>query len=77
MNADDILRVIQKGFTLIEAFRQTAESLSPALKAMYELVEKQRSGAEVSEAELKAVEDTLDEQLNIFNEPLPDDESES
>lgn len=72
MNAEKVLELVAKGIALIEAYRQTLESLSPAIKAIYDLVEKQKSGAAVSEAELKAVEDVLDAQLMAFNAPLPE-----
>lgn len=72
MNAQAVLELVAKGMALIEAYRSTLETLSPAIKAIYDLVEKQKSGAEVTDAELKAVEDVLDAQLLAFNAPLPE-----
>lgn len=73
MNAERILEVIGKGFTLLEALRQTAEAASPAIKALYELMEKQKDGATITAEELARVEGILDAQLAAFNEPLPED----
>lgn len=73
MNATQILEVIAKGFTLIEALRQATEAASPAIKAVYDLIDKYKSGTVITEADLIAVEQVLDEQLTAFNEPLPED----
>jgi hypothetical protein len=71
MNAQQILDVIAKGFTLIEALRQATEAATPAIKALYDLIEKQKSGAIITEVDLARVEAILDAQLDAFNTPLP------
>ena len=73
MNAQAILDVIAKGFTLIEALRIATETASPAIKAIYQLIENHRAGNDITPEELARVEAILDEQLAQFNEPLPDD----
>lgn len=73
MNAEKILEIIAKGFTLIEALRAATEAASPAIRAMFELIEKNQSGAEVTEEDLAKVEAELDSQLAAFNAPLPED----
>ena len=44
-----------------------------AIKAVYDLIDKEKSGTVITEADLIAVEQVLDEQLTAFNEPLPED----
>jgi len=73
MNAEKILELIAKGMVLVEAIRAATEAASPAIKALTELIEKNSSGEEITEADLKRVEDLLDEQLNEFNSPLPEE----
>jgi hypothetical protein len=73
MNADKIIELVAKGMVLIEAVRQASEAASPAIKALAALVEKNSTGGTITEAEVKAVEDLLDQQLNDFNSPLPED----
>jgi hypothetical protein len=73
MNAEKILELVAKGMVLIEAIRQASEAASPAIKALAALVEKNSTGGAVTDADLKAVEDLLDQQLNDFNSPLPED----
>lgn len=72
MNADKILEIIAKGFVLIESLRQATEAASPAIKAIYELIEKNKSGVPVTEADLARVSAILDDQLGLFNKPLED-----
>lgn len=73
MNAQQVLDVISKGYTVIEALRQAFQTASPAIKATLELIEQYKSGAEVSPEELARIERVLDEQLDLFNQPLPED----
>lgn len=73
MNAQQVLDVISKGYTVIEALRQAFQTASPAIKATMELIEHYKSGAEVSPEELARIERVLDEQLDLFNQPLPED----
>lgn len=70
MNIDKIMEVMAKGFTLVEALRQAAETAAPALKAMMDLVEKAKTDGSVSDEELAEVEAVLDQQLDIFNRPI-------
>lgn len=70
MNAMQILEIMAKGMALIEALRIATEAASPAIKAMYELMEKSKTGVEITEEELAAVETTLDAALDEFNAPL-------
>lgn len=72
MSAQQVLDVIAKGFTLIEVFRKATEAASPAIKALFDLIEKQKTGAVITEEELARVEAILDQQLDAFNAPLPD-----
>lgn len=72
MNAEKILEVIAKGMTLIEALRQATDAASPAIKAMWELIEKHKTGAEITDDELLEVEIILDQQLEEFNKELPE-----
>ena len=75
MNADRILDIIAKGMALVETLRFAAEAASPAIKAMYELLEQAKTDKEITEEELARVEAILDGQLDLFNEPLPEDEA--
>ena len=72
MNADRILEIIAKGMALVENLRLAAEAASPAVKAMYELLEQAKTDKEITEEELARVEAILDGQLDLFNEPLPE-----
>ena len=70
MNIDKIMELMQKGFTLLEALRQAIDAASPAIKSMYDLINKVKSGEEISDEDLEAVEAVLDAELARFNEPL-------
>lgn len=67
-----ILEIMAKGMALIEALRLATEAASPAIKAMWELMEQVKAGDEVTEEDLARVEEILDTQLAQFNEPLPE-----
>lgn len=72
MTAEKILELTSKGTALMLAAQQVWDTVSPAVRAIFELIEKHKSGEEVTEADLAEVEAILDAQLEKFNEPLPE-----
>lgn len=68
MNALEILAVIEKGITIINTLQGP---LTTALAAVNNIVEKNIDGT-LTQEDLDAVEQLLDDQLAVFNAPLPD-----
>lgn len=73
MNSEKLMELLVKGFDLIDLLKQVTEKVTPAINAIWELIEKHKSGVEITNEELARVEGILDELLADFNEPLPDE----
>ena len=69
MQADEILRLVEKGITIATALIQAGQSAAPALESLGKLVSGQREGTVTAE-ELDATERLLDSLIADFNEPM-------
>jgi hypothetical protein len=67
MSAEKILEIGAKVITLIE-------KLTPAYTAIVALIDKYKSGEDVTNEDLDKVSAILDGQFDMFNAPLPEDE---
>jgi hypothetical protein len=69
MDIAEILALVLKGVSVIEALVAAGQSVAPAIKVVTDLVEGAQAG-EITDEQLAATEATLDAMVADFNTPI-------